>query len=285
MRRRHRVHGSAAKPSVIRTFAFLQRLLAHFWALAVILLAGVGLQPRPGQGSEVVGALSQNRVALTANFSGTEILIFGAIRHDRPRVEATPAFDLIVVVEGPRLPVTVWRKARIFGIWVNRDAALLPAAPSFYAVATTAPLDQILDPDEDARFRISPAFAMRSDQLVTAVADPAPFVEAYLRLSARTEAFQTLERAVTIDRDILFRTRVRLPANLVEGAYMTRIFLVREGMVVDQFRTAVLVRKAGLERWLSELAYAQPWAYGLAAVALALFVGWLASFAPILLRR
>lgn len=47
-----------------------------------LVLALLILIALPARAGEIVGALSQNRVSLTANYSGSEILIFGAIRHD-----------------------------------------------------------------------------------------------------------------------------------------------------------------------------------------------------------
>lgn len=250
------------------------------WLVVILVLLAL-----PARAGEIVGALSQNRVSLTANFTGTEILIFGAIRHEAPRLEGEAPFDIIITVEGPRQPVAIRRKGRVFGIWMNTEAAYMGSVPSFYAVATTAPLSQILDPAEDARLRISPAQAIRPEQLLGDVPDPEAFAEALLRLRRRAQAFLLLDRWVSIDRDILFRANVRLPANLTEGAYTTRMYLLREGQVVHQFRTAIFVRKEGMERWLSQLAFDQPWLYGLLSLALALVAGWGASQASRLFRR
>lgn len=244
----------------------LALILALFWTLPV--MAG-----------EIVGALSQNRVSLTANYSGTEILIFGAIRHETPRAEDEEPFDIVIVIEGPREPVVIWRKARRAGIWVNVESVALASVPSFYAVATTAPLHQAISPETDARFRISPRQAIRAEQAVGDVPDPAVFSEALLRIRERAEQYLTLTRWVTLDRNVLFRATVPLPANLSEGAYTTRMFLVRDGEVVHQYRNAIFVRKEGLERWLYQLAFDQPLIYGLLALALALIAGWGASAA------
>jgi hypothetical protein len=63
---------------------------------------------------------------------------------------------------GPSEPVAVHRKERRFGIWVNTDTVEVDAAPSFYAIATSAPLDRILKDTEDLRHQISIERAIRS---------------------------------------------------------------------------------------------------------------------------
>lgn len=240
-------------------------------ALLALLLLLVAL---PARADEIIGALSQNRVELTASFSGSEILIFGAVRRDSAAAAtddpAGEGFDVVVVVEGPRQTVAVWRKERRAGIWMNVASAVMASVPSFYAVASTRPLESILSPEADAAFRISTRQAIRADL----APENALFAEALLRIRERTDQYLALGRHVHVDRDILFRTVIRLPANLTEGAYTTRMYLVQDGDVVSQFRTAIFVRKDGIERWLHQMAYDQPFLYGLLALAIALGAGW-----------
>jgi uncharacterized protein (TIGR02186 family) len=242
--------------------------------LLIVLLLLVGL---PAKAAEIIGGLSQNRVQLTMNFAGSEILIFGAIRRDAPRFENEPPFDIIITIEGPPQPVVIWRKARRMGIWVNVESVQMASVPSFYAVATTGRLRDILDPEQDAHHRISPLHAIRSDQAIGDVADPEAFTQALMRLRAEAGQLQMLERWVYLDRETLFRVSARLPANLTEGAYTVRMYLIRAGGVVHVYRNAIFVRKEGLERWLHTLAYDQPLGYGLLALVIALVAGWGAS--------
>jgi len=250
--------------------------------MRVLLLALMFLSVLPAKANEIIGAVSQNRVALTANFSGSEILLFGAIRRDPLEAhfqdpEDTPRFDVVLVIEGPRQTVAVWRKERRAGIWMNTDSVTLASVPSFYAVATTAPLSEIITPETDAEFRISAEQAIVGAQGQDLDPEQILFSQALQRIRTQSEQFLALDRFVHLDRDILFRANVQLPANLTEGAYTTRMYLVRDGAVVNQFRTAIFVRKDGLERWLYQMAYDQPFLYGLIALAIALFAGWGAS--------
>ena len=108
----------------------------------------------PALAEEVVAGLSQKRIAITANFDGSEILIFGAVKRDMPTPGESP-LEVIVTVEGPQEPVTVRRKAKRYGIWVNVDGIEVDLAPSFYAINTTGPLSEILKDVEDLRYNIS----------------------------------------------------------------------------------------------------------------------------------
>ena len=90
---------------------------------------------------------------------------------------------------------------------------------------------------------------------------------------------------MAVDEQTLFRTSIKLPANLTEGDYVTRIFLTREGRVVSQYETVIDVRKVGLERWLYTLSREKPLWYGLMSLAIAIAAGWGASAAFRVLQR
>ncbi|WP_425517180.1 TIGR02186 family protein [Paracoccus bogoriensis] len=232
---------------------------------------------------QVVVGLSSDSVAITASFDGSEILIYGAIRRETP-IPDTP-LHVIVTVEAPSQALTIWRKARRAGIWVNTERVDVGAVPSYYAVASTGPLDQILDPAWDARYRISLPQAMRAFEGALEVRDTVPFTEALLRLREAEGRFLLDESGVHLAEETLFRADIALPATLVEGEYKTRIFLVREGQVIDVHRAPIMVRKIGLERWLYRLAFDQPLLYGLMSLAVAVLAGWGASAAFRKLRR
>ena len=241
--------------------------------LAVLLLLLLWSAPQ-ARGERVVAGLSQEAISITTNFDGSEILIFGAVRRDAPPPGQEP-LHVIVTVEGPPRAVTVRRKDRRFGIWVNTDAADIDAAPTFYAVSTTGPLTAILSETEDLRRRISVPTAIRA--VDTAVPDPEAYTEALIRIRSAGALYQLNEGAVTFRQQTLFDTAVRLPANLVEGDYRTRIFLTRGGAVVDVFERSLPVRKVGLERIIYTLAHENPLIYGILSLVIAIAAGWLAS--------
>jgi uncharacterized protein (TIGR02186 family) len=239
-------------------------------------------EPPPAE--SVVAGLSSDSVAITASFNGSDILIYGAIKREAP-IPSGPPLQVIVTVEAPSSAVTVWRKERKAGIWVNSEAVRIGAAPGFYAVATSAALDDILLPEWDSRYRISLSHAMRAFAGQIAVESAVPFTEALIRIREDEGLYRLDEGSVSLIDQTLFRADVSLPANLVEGAYKTRIFLLRDGQVIDVFVAPINVRKVGLERWLYRLAFDQPFLYGLMSLAVAVFAGWGASAAFRKLRR
>ena len=190
-----------------------------------------------------------------------------------------------MTVSGPSKPVIVRRKEKKFGIWVNTDAVEVDRAPSFYAVASSGPLQDVLNRIEDLRYKVSVPRAIRSVGAPMSIKDSSAFTNALVRIRAKANQYQQYESGVTVDQQTLFRATVQLPAALIEGAYDTRIFLTRGGVVISQYETLIDVRKVGLERWLYNLSRNQPLIYGLLSLAIAVAAGWSASAAFSLLRR
>ncbi|SDC51262.1 TIGR02186 family protein [Ruegeria marina] len=248
--------------------------------LSLVLLAATLFAPKAVKATEeqVVLGLSRDRVAITANFDGSDILIFGAIKRESPIPSGDP-LQVIVAVSGPSAPVLVRRKEKKFGIWVNTDSVLVDAAPSFYAVATSSPFTEVITDTEDLRHKISINRAIRSVGADMNIQNAQEFAEAVVRIRAREGLYSIRENTVAVDEQTLFRTEIDMPANLTEGDYAARIYLTRGGKVISTYQTTIDVQKVGLERFLFNLSRQQPIVYGLLSLAIAIAAGWGASAA------
>lgn len=240
-------------------------------ALALILLVAL---PARAQEEGIVAGMSQNRVAIDATFVGSEILVFGAVKREAP----IPDGDLgvVIVIEGPTEAVTVRHKSRRFGIWINTDEVRVNNAPSFYAVATSGPFDEVVNPDANLSRLVS------IDQAIwifdrPEVEDEQKYVDAVIRIREKQDLYTLEEGAVDVAERTLFSTAIQLPSNLVEGLYTARIYLTRGGDIVSDHISYVSVQKVGLERWIYNLAHDQPVWYGLLSLAIAIIAGYGAS--------
>lgn len=248
------------------------------WVLLLALLAAA-----PLRAEEVILNLSQDQVSISTNFDGSEIILYGAIKRDRPIPKDEP-LQVIVTISGPQTPITVRRKDRVMGIWVNTDAVTLSAAPSFYAIATSAPWEDVIKEADDLRHAVSIPHHIRSIGAWSQVANPQSFIDALQRIRMKNGLYILAEGAVDLREATLFNTAIDMPANLTEGDYETRVFLTRGGQVISKYETNIEVRKVGLERWLFNLSRRQPLIYGLLSLAIAIAAGWGASAAFRLMR-
>ena len=244
-----------------------------FATLLLLLLATpLAAQPSP----RLVTDLSQSRIDISYRFAGAELLIFGAIQYPGGRIPAEPP-GIAVVLRGPTDPITVRKKARVAGIWVNTEALRFESTPGFYAVATTKPIRELLDERNAAIYEIG----LRHLQLSPATAaDPETtrqFQDGLVKLRTGEQLFVEQPYGVQVTDRILYRARIPIPSAVPVGNYQAEIYLIGDGKVLVRSTAPVIIDKSGFERSLYVFAHEHSFLYGFAAIALALGMGWAAG--------
>ncbi len=240
------------------------------------LLAMLLLLAAPARAEDLVSGISQDVIQITSNYTGTAIVVFGAV--ERPANAA--GRDIVVVVRGPGEPMTVRRRDRIAGIWVNNDAAHFEGLPGYYYLASTRPIDVIAPPRALARYGVGINYLYPT--AIGSHHDARPFREAALRHLEKSGLYAEAPGSIDFLSETLFRTRVPVPAGVVRGQYNVEVYLFRDGQVVSAQSTPLFIDQTGLERRLFNLAHDAPLTYGLACVLMAVLLGWISS---VLFRR
>jgi uncharacterized protein (TIGR02186 family) len=218
--------------------------------------------------------LSQDQVEITSNYTGTELVIFGAIEAaDNVSPEGR---DVVVVVHGPDAALTVRRKVRIAGIWINRDAMNFGGMPGYYFISSTRPLAKIAPAPTLERYQLGLANITPTSVSTHEPAKANPFRLAAIHARA-AEGLYTETMNVEPLSSTLFRVRVPIPAIVPRGEYTAEVYLFRDGNVISAESTPLDVDQTGFERRIYRFAHRSPLLYGLAAVFMAMFIGWLSS--------
>jgi uncharacterized protein (TIGR02186 family) len=220
----------------------MKRLLA---LLMVLLL------PSAAGAATLSSDLSSREIAIRSNFNGTSLLLFGS---KNTSLKEGPV-DIIAVVHGPEQPMTIYRKVRMAGVWVNSRPVRFHNVPGFYAVASNRRLTDIAGAEYLRRENIGP------DNLVLLSVEDVSVGE-----------LQALRKAIVANRTSagLYETRqdaVTFPSG----------DLFRGGKEIGRTSTILTVGKQGLEQWLYTVSRDRPFAYGLAAILLAVTAGWTAA--------
>lgn len=259
----------------------------HIMVAVALLLSGITLMLEDGtaRADQLVSDLSEHQIAIRSNFTGTQILLFGAVEANTPGERALDR-DIIVVVSGPSHGIRVRRKEPVAGIWVNHDSVTFPNVPGYYAIASTRPLEVMLTPEVRAKQKIGldnldvgvpTASSMDGQQEIMTPDEEQTFWKALLRNKAREGLYLSDPGGVTFLGQTLFRATVEIPANVPVGLYTAKVYLVRGGEVIDTISSPLYIDKRGLERLLYRLAHSSPLLYGLFAVFASGLAGWLAS--------
>jgi uncharacterized protein (TIGR02186 family) len=244
--------------------------------LLLITLFLTPLLHGPVLAEDLVSGVSQDTIQITSSYTGTDIVVFGAI--ERP--QSTQGRNIVVVVRGPDQAMTVRRRNRIAGIWINNDAARFEGMPAYYYMASTEPIAHIAPPDALTRYGIG--LQNLKPSITGSHHDPEPFRQAAIRHFQRGNLYVESPGSIDFLSETLFRTKVPVPAGVTRGQYNVEVYLFRDGEVVSAQSTPFFVDATGLERRLFNMAHNAPLAYGLACVAMAMMLGWISA---VLFRR
>jgi len=240
--------------------------------LAAPLLIGATTAPI------LVPDVSQREVEIRFSFTGAELLLFGAIIYPGGRAPTEPA-DIIVVLKGPSKAITLREKQKLAGlIWVNADSVQFRSAPSFYAIASSRPLKELVDERTAAIYELGLSNLQLSPSSVSDSTEIARFAAGLNDLNGRKGLYLQSPGSVEITDGVLYRARLPLSARVVTGTYTAETFLIQKGRVVAAAVREVEVRKSGFERFFGQFAEEHDVAYGLVAIAMALIMGLFAGF-------
>ena len=235
------------------------------------LLAALLLIAVPARAEDLVSGISQDTIQITSNYTGTDIVVFGAIE----QAQNAQGRNIVVVVRGPDEQMTVRRRDRIAGVWVNNDAAQFEGLPAYYYLASTEPIGRIAPPQALARYGIG--LQALTPSAIGSHHDPEPFRQAAIRYHRRVGLYAESPGSIDFLSETLFRTRVPVPAGVTRGQYNVEVYLFRDGEVVSAQSTPLFVDATGLERRLFNLAHDAPFFYGLACVFMSVLLGWISS--------
>jgi uncharacterized protein (TIGR02186 family) len=228
-----------------------------------------------GERENITIGLSSDTVQIATNFNGTDLTIFGSVNNVKAESLSTGGYDVIVVLEGPPKPITIREKKRILGMWVNADSFSFRDVPRSYVLAATRNLRDV-SPEETFR-QLSLGVQQRFFE--PAIDNPSPARFAYFSNALREQKIVSgLYREgigdVRFLSQSLFKASLALPADIPLGTHRARAFLFKNGVFVDEDSTGLYVEKDSFEQWLFNAAQRYGFLYGLAAVGLAIFVGW-----------
>ena len=226
----------------------------------------------------LVPDVSARQVQIRYSFAGAQLLLFGAIAYPDGRIPARPA-DIAVVLRGPVQPILLREKRKIAGIWMNADSSRFRSAPSFYTVASSRPIGDLVD-DRTAsiyelgihNLQLSPGGGSLPDK-------EQRFEAGLLDLRSREGLYAESPRGVEITDGILYRAVITIPSQVPVGTYTAETFLIDRGKVVAAATRDIQIDQSGFERsvWLASRRHS--FLYGLACIALSLGLGWAAAVA------
>ena len=240
--------------------------MKRWFMLAALLLLTATRDPI------LVPEVSQHEVQVRQGFRGAELLLFGAILTPEG-TRAGQDYDIVVVLKGPTRSIVLREKSRLAGIWVNADSAEFRSAPTFFAVASSKPIAQIVDDKTAAIYELGLPWLQLSPIGSYNPKEQARMSAGLVDLMSREGLYQQDQRGVQISEQVLYQTRISLPSSVQTGTYTAETFAINHGRVVASAVSRVVVKKQGFERVVAQFAEQNGLFYGLIAVTLSVGMG------------
>lgn len=214
--------------------------------------------------------VSDRLIAITTAFVGGDVVVFGSTETEG---------SIVITMQGPRENQMVRRKSRVAGIWINQHRVEFRNVPSFFAIASSEPLEDIVDPAVRDRMELG------VDHLKLETVDSAgysaeelsSFAEALIRNKEREGLYTVTPKTIRYPGPKLFRTTFEFPANVPPGLYRIEVFHFKDRQVIGAQQSSLQISKVGMEAEVYDFARESAALYGLAAILIAVTAGWLAG--------
>ncbi|HET6535131.1 MAG TPA: TIGR02186 family protein [Sphingomicrobium sp.] len=227
---------------------------------------------------ELVPDVSSRQVQIRYSFSGAQLLLFGAVVYPGGRAPDRPV-DIAVVLRGPVQPILLREKQKIAGIWMNADSSRFRSAPSFYAVASSRPINDLIDERTASIYELGLHNLQLSPGGGALPERERHFEAGLLDLRSRSGLYAENPRGVEITDGVLYRAVITIPSQVPVGTYTAETFLIEHGRVLAAATRDIQIDKSGFERFVAIAARRHQLVYGLCCVALSLGLGWAAAAA------
>jgi len=232
-----------------------------------ILFFSISLSFNVKAQNQIVADLSQENVEISTDFLGAKILLFGAY-------DGRKGDDIIVVVTGPKGLVTIQKKEKVLGVWVNTKKVNYINAPKYLSISSNRDIDKILNQKtqkiseiglNNLNIRIQPGKRVRSEK---------EWREALTRNMLKSKLWSLNENSISLNKNSLFRSYLSLPSNVTIGKFEVKILHYRNSKLISKETNIINVSKSGISAEIYNIAQNYSTLYGIFAVLLAVFIGW-----------
>lgn len=245
--------------------------MKYFYQIIISLLIIVSAPDLKAK-NQIVADLSQDNVEISTDFLGAKILLFGAY-------EGKKGDDIIIVVTGPKGLVTVQKKEKVFGVWVNTQKINYINSPKYLNILSNRDINDILNQRtrkiaeiglNNLNVRIQPGKVVSKEKEKI-------WRKALTRNMLKSKLWSLNENSVYLNKNVLFRSYLTLPSNVPTGIFNVKILHYRNNKLISKETSTINVLKSGISAEIYNIAQNYSTLYGIFAVLLAVLIGWITN--------
>ncbi len=231
----------------------------------------------PAKADRLITDLSNNKIIVHSNFTGTHIFLFGSVDYSNTK-QKNMENDIIIVLRGPSEEFIIRRKDNIAGIWINAEHRNVTKIPAYYALFSSRDFNEIATTETLKKYNIGLNYKSVNvkPQFVSQLAEDNNtynFQEAFLRLQKDNGRYHRQPNSITKVNDTLFHVRINLPNDVPKGEYFVDTYLFRKGVLINRSEQKISIEKSGVQKLLFFISRQHPLLYGVVSLIISLSVG------------
>ena len=222
--------------------------MKYFYQIIISLLIIVSAPDLKAK-NQIVADLSQDNVEISTDFLGAKILLFGAY-------DGKKGDDIIIVVTGPKGLVTVQKKEKVFGVWVNTQKINYINSPKYLNILSNRDINDILNQRtrkiaeiglNNLNVRIQPGKVVSKEKEKI-------WRKALTRNMLKSKLWSLNENSVYLNKNVLFRSYLTLPSNVPTGIFNVKILHYRNNKLISKETSTINVLKSGISAEIYNIA-------------------------------
>ena len=248
----------------LRIFFFIKLLVLAFISSASALVIGS----------------DEEEIYIDANFSGKNLLVFGAFYSD-PSQARDDKSDILIEVVGPSEDVVIRKKESFFGFWLNSKSVEFNDVPGFYYLSSTSEITNEFLTENNIGL-----LNKKDTQLIDWSAlnidwgnirneeDKDSFYDALIRTKEIEDAYRKVNGEIDIIDGNLFRSYIEIPNTVPVGQYKVNLYLIIDSKISNEYSYNFMVTRVGIEEAIYSFSKNYPLIYGLISLLIAILIGW-----------
>ena len=214
----------------------------------------------------IISGISTNKINIDSNFTGQEILLFGA---------KGDVGDIIVIVRGPKKNYIINKKAEVFGIWHNQKRIEFDDVYSYYSFFSTS--DELKNQKLLKNLQIGQKNIELQIPKKEREADKINFRIQLIKKMGQDNLYSENSDNIEFLDETLFKVMLTFPKNIARGEYLVEIYLIDDGNLTAFQAIPIYVNQVGFSAKINDMAYYNSFLYAVIALLLAITAGFVAN--------
>lgn len=238
--------------------------------VAAAVLALASFSPLKEASAELTAKANHDHITIDSFYHGSEVSVRGI---------CDPDVELVVKITSPEAHQTLKEKGKVGGfLWMNVGTLTIENTPNLYMLRASKDLGKLMASDELEKYTIGyPALGKHAE--LSPVADSAAkdkWFGEFIKFKEHSKLFESTDGGFTLGESggkHTYYMKFAWPYQAPPGDYLVTVYAIKDGKVMEQATSKVMVEQVGVVKYLANMAKNNGALYGIFSILAALGAG------------